>query len=170
MRALIVVDMQNDFCKVNGSLFLERSQHIVDNVVKAVEDLKTDYVIYTQDWHRKDDSEFRIWPEHCLEGSWGAEVIEELPKPDYFVKKRRYSAFFMTDLQLLLAEKEIKELILAGVATDVCVMHTAVDAIQYGYKVTILKDCTAGTNKENEAFALKHLESIGCKIDHLRQG
>ncbi len=165
-HVLLVVDMQNDFCREEGSLFLERSRNIVDNVVKAVEGAKKEgkFVIYTQDWHRKQDTEFKLWPEHCLEGSWGAEVIDELPEPDYFVKKRRYSAFLMTDLPLLLREISAEEITIAGVAADVCVMHTAVDALQHGYTVSVLKDCTAGTSEENERFALKHLEMLGCRI------
>jgi len=158
--------MQNDFCKEGGKLFLERSKNVIDNVVKAVKEAKKSgkFVIYTQDWHRKGDTEFELWPEHCIEGSWGAEVIDELPEPDYFVKKRRYSAFLMTDLPLLLKEIEAEEITIAGVATDVCVMHTAVDALQYGYTTSVLKDCTAGTSEENEKFALKHMEMLGCRI------
>ncbi len=172
MPAILVVDMQNDFCKREGSLFLERSEAIIPRVVEAVKSLKMP-VIYTQDWHRKNDLEFRLWPEHCVEGTWGAEVIEELPQPDYYVRKRRYSAFLMTDLPLILNELGVRELLIAGVATDVCVMHTAVDSLQMGYAVTVLEDCTAGTSEENEKFALKHMEMLGCKIQSFqdfRQG
>jgi nicotinamidase-related amidase len=166
MRALLVVDMQNDFCREEGALFLERSRNIVNSVVKAVKEAREmgDAVIYTQDWHIKNDSEFKLWPEHCIEGSWGAEVIDELPEPDYYIKKRRYSAFLMTDLLLILKELEIKRITVVGVATDVCVMHTAVDAVQYGYKVSVLKNCTAGTSEEREKFALKHMEILGCNV------
>ncbi len=164
--ALLVIDMQNDFCNERGSLFLERSKSIIENIVSEVERAKENghLIIFTQDWHRVDDSEFNLWPKHCVEGSWGAEIIDELGKPDYVVKKRRYSAFFMTELPLLLLEKNVKELTLMGVATDVCVMHTAIDALQYGYSVKVIKNCTAGTSKENEEFALKHMEMLGCKI------
>ncbi len=166
MTVLLVIDMQNDFCKREGALFLERSEGLAEKIAEVVSSAKKAgfRVVYTQDWHREDDSEFELWPKHCVENSWGAEIVEELPEPDFYVKKRRYSAFLMTDLPLLLNELGERELLLAGVATDVCVMHTAVDGLQFGYRVSIIKDCTAGTSKESEEFALKHMEMLGCRI------
>ncbi len=166
MPVLLVVDMQNDFCRRGGSLFLERSEGLAEKVADVVSRARKAgfRVVYTQDWHRKDDTEFELWPEHCVEGTWGAEVVEELPEPDFYVRKRRYSAFLMTDLPLLLNELGERELFVAGVATDVCVMHTVVDALQFGYKVSLIRDCTAGTSEDNENFAIRHMEMLGCRV------
>jgi len=166
MPVLLVIDMQNDFCSRDGSLFLERSESIIGRIADTVKRAKEAgfKVIYTQDWHREDDTEFKLWPKHCVENTWGAEIVKDLPKPDCCVKKRRYSAFLMTDLPLLLNELKERTLFVAGVATDVCVMHTSIDGIQMGYDVKVLKDCTAGTSEENEEFALKHMEMLGCEL------
>ncbi|AEA46886.1 cysteine hydrolase family protein [Archaeoglobus veneficus] len=160
--ALLVIDMQKDFCYSDGSLFIgEHVKNIFEPLRRVVEVAKGKIpVIYTQDWHRSDDAEFAVWPAHCIEGSRGAEVIDELPKADYYVKKRRYSAFFATDLDLLLRELGVEMIYLAGVATNICVMHTAIDAVQMGYKVAVLKDCTASLDNYSHEYGLYHMENV----------
>jgi len=164
MKALVVVDMQKDFCYEDGALYI--GDH-VKNIFKPLSEVvKTSRgnipVIFTQDWHRKDDSEFKIWPPHCLAGTRGAEIIDELnpDSEDYFVRKRRYSAFFGTDFDLLLREIGVDELCFSGVVTSICVLHTAVDAFMRGYKITVLKDCTADLTEDSYNFALNHMKNV----------
>ena len=162
--ALIVVDMQKDFCYPDGKLFGgERVTKIFESVVRAVSSAREKMpVIFTQDYHRKDDPEFRIWPEHCVAGTKGAEIIDEIEvkENDYIVRKRRYSAFFGTDLDLTLREFGIERLYLAGVLTNICVLHTAGDAALRGYDVAVIKDCTAALNDYDYEYALKHMENV----------
>jgi len=162
--ALIVVDMQKDFCYPEGRLFggNHLSKIFVPNS-KAVESARGKMpVIFTQDWHRKDDPEFAIWPEHCIANTEGAEIINELEvkDEDYIVRKRRYSAFFGTDLDLTLRELGVDKLYLTGVLTNICVLHTAGDAVLRGYKVAVIKDCTAALNDYDYQYALKHMENV----------
>ncbi len=162
--AFIVVDMQKDFCYPDGKLY--GGDHIADifePISKAIEGAREKMVIvFTQDWHRKDDPEFKIWPEHCLAGSEGAEIIDELEvkEEDYIIRKRRYSAFFGTDLDLTLRELGIKKLYISGVLTNICVLHTAGDAVLRGYEVAVLKDCTAALNEYDYEYALRHMENV----------
>jgi len=164
MRALIVVDMQKDFCYPDGALYI--GDHVKDifkpikNVIEAVRGKMP--IIFTQDWHRKDDPEFKIWKPHCIQNTWGAEVIDELnpSDEDYYVKKRRYSAFFGTDLDLILRELDVKELFVCGVVTNICVLHTVADAVMRGYRVYVLKDCTTALNEYDYEYGIKHMRDV----------
>jgi nicotinamidase-related amidase len=164
MEALVVVDMQKDFCYRNGALYITGVERIFDATAEVVRRAREKGlpVIFTQDWHRKDDVEFRIWPQHCVMNTKGAEVIDELDpsENDYYIKKRRYSAFFGTDLDLLLRELGIKKLFICGVATNICVLHTAGDAVLRGYDVTVIKDCTAALSDYEYEYGLRHMENI----------
>ncbi len=165
MDALLVVDMQKDFCYESGALYIgDHVRRIFDPLRRTIELAREKEVpvIFTQDWHREDDSEFKIWPKHCLAGSEGAEIIEELdPKPsDYYVKKRRYSAFFSTDLDLTLRELGVKSLVVCGVVTNICVLHTVADAVMRGYDVIVLEDCTAALTKEDHEYGLRHMKNV----------
>jgi len=162
MEGLLVVDMQKDFCYSNGSLYIgEHVKEIFEPLRHVVDKARGEMpVIYTQDWHRSNDAEFNVWPEHCIENSRGAEIIDELPKADYYIKKRRYSAFFATDLDLLLKELGIERIYLAGVATNICVMHTAIDAVQRGYSITLLKDCTAAIDDYGYEYGVYHMKNV----------
>ncbi len=165
MKALVVVDMQKDFCYPNGALFMgEHVKTIFKPLRKVVEHARSKKIpiIFTQDWHREDDAEFKIWPKHCIAGSEGAEIIDELnPQPtDHYVKKRRYSAFFGTDLDLTLRELGVKKLFVAGVVTNICVLHTVGDAVLRGYEVAVLKDCTAALSDYDYEYAMKHMQNV----------
>jgi len=118
-------------------------------------------VIYTQEQHRRQKIDFgmeilRGDPEHCLEGTPGVEIVPELapdPERDYVVMKRRYSGFYLTEMEVLLKGLGKTTLILTGVDTNVCVYATALDAQFRGFRVIALSDCTAGTSEEiHEAF------------------
>ncbi len=165
MKALVVVDMQKDFCYADGALYAgDHVKSIFEPLAELIKAARQNNipVVFTQDWHREDDVEFRIWPAHCIAGSEGAEVIDELgaEDTDYFVKKRRYSAFFGTDLDLTLRELGVKKLYITGVLTNICVLHTAGDAVLRGYEVEVLKDCTAALNDHDFSYAIHHMENV----------
>ncbi|MEP4192729.1 MAG: isochorismatase family cysteine hydrolase, partial [Sneathiella sp.] len=124
-------------------------------------------IIFTQEVHRNDEVDFGLEleygePIHCLEGSKGVDFIDTLRpgSDDYIIRKRRYSAFFATDLEILLKGLKVDVLILAGVATDVCVRATAQDAHQLNYKVVVVPECVAGTNPDRHLAALENISYI----------
>ncbi|MDK2796043.1 MAG: nicotinamidase/pyrazinamidase [Archaeoglobaceae archaeon] len=163
MKALLIVDMQKDFCYKNGALYIPGAEEIFKPTKKVVEKARGKMpLIFTQDWHREDDEEFKIWPKHCIAETEGAEIIDELEvtKKDYFVKKRRYSAFFGTDLDLLLRELKVSELFVCGVATNICVLHTTGDAAIRGYSVSVIKDCTKALSDYDYEYALRHMRNV----------
>lgn len=168
-KALLVVDMLNDFVDERGALPVPKAKNIILPIKNLIDYFRSHKrpVIYVCDNHLEDDPEFEVWGRHAVRGSSGANVIDELkPLPsDPIIYKRRFSGFFGTELDLLLREKEIKKLIITGVLTNICVLYTASDAYQLGYKVIVPKDCVAAVDEDMHKFALRQLEEVvGAKI------
>lgn len=167
MQALLVIDVQNDFCP-HGALAVVGGDEIVAGINAAMPQF--DAVVMTQDWHPADHSSFAsshdaapmdiiempygpqvLWPDHCVQGTAGAEFHRNLDvnRADMIVRKGynpaidSYSAFFENDrktptgLQGYLNTRGITQLILVGLATDFCVSYSAVDAAQLGFDVTV---------------------------------
>lgn len=164
MRALLVIDMLKDFVHEDGALPVEGAAKLIPKINAEIKKFRGrgEPVIFIADSHAPDDKEFEIWPKHCVKGSDGAEVIEGLDKKDEdeVIAKTTYSAFYNTGLEEVLKDKGVTELILTGVLTDICVMHTAADAAMRGYGVRVLKDCVASSSRETHEWALKHMRDI----------
>jgi biuret amidohydrolase len=125
-------------------------------------------IIVTQELHRSDHVDFGREldgreSEHCVEGTAEAELIPELQPTgpgEYLVRKRRYSGFFGTDLDLLLRGLRAETLILAGGLTDVCLHYTAVDAHQLDYRIRVVRDATPASSEEARQASLAALEYL----------
>lgn len=162
--------MLNDFIHEDGALSVgEVSGRIIPFIAKKIKDFreKGNPVIYICDNHEIDDSEFDMFKPHCIADSWGSKIIDDLSpeKEDKIIKKRRYSAFFGTELDLYLREKNVDELYLVGVCTNICVLYTAADARNLNYKVNIYKEGVASFDQNAHLFALAEAEkTLGCKI------
>lgn len=168
--ALLVIDMLNDFAHPKGVLYAPSVREAIPNIERKLGKAREEgwLVIYLCDAHRVDDKEFETFPPHCLEGSWGGEVVEELsPKEgDYIVRKRRYSGFFATDLELLLREKGIEELHLTGCLTDICVLFTCADAYFRGYKVFVSRSATAALTPADHENGLSLMKkAFGIEVE-----
>lgn len=170
-KALLVIDMLNDFIKPDGALYIGEAAQRVTKEVEAIIDKARQEgmpVIYICDNHRADDAEFNMFKSHCVKGTKGAEIVEELsPRPaDYIILKRRYSAFFGTDLDATLREMGVSEVVLVGVCTNICVLYTAADARMLNYDVTVVRNAVASFNREAHEFALKEMETtLGVKVE-----
>lgn len=170
MKALLVIDMLKDFIDLDGALSTGSAGKDIINFVKEkiVEFRENDDpIVFICDNHETDDKEFDMFPSHCVAGSSGSKIIEELDvrETDKIIRKRRYSAFYGTDLDLYLREKGVDEIYIVGVCTNICVLYTAADARNISYKVNIYKDGVASFDEEAHKFALKEAEStLGCKI------
>lgn len=170
MKALIVIDMLNDFVEEEGLLYSgEGAQEIIPFIKEKIDEYRKngDQIIYICDAHEEDDSEFEMFPKHCVNGTRGAEIYSELApeKGDKIIDKRRYSGFFGTDLDLTLREKGITEIALVGVCTNICVLYTTADARNLGYDVTVYKDGVATFDEESHEFALKEMgTTLGAKV------
>lgn len=168
--ALMVIDCQNDFFLEGAPLENPRGRAKLPNIVAARDWAHSMGipVIYTQEIHRRQKVDFglemeRGEPEHCLEDSFGVEIVSELtpdPMRDYVVIKRRYGGFYLTDLEVLLRGLGKNTLIFAGVDTNVCVYSTALEAQFRGFRVIALSDCTAGTSEEIHRIFLGNIDYI----------
>ena len=107
------------------------------------------------------DLEFQMFPEHCVKGTEEANIIDRLvPYADSIVPKRRYSAFFDTDLEDRLKKLGTQELMLCGVCTDICVMHTAADARNRDLAVEVVRSAVASFDQSAHNYALQHMDTI----------
>lgn len=168
-RALLVIDMLRDFLDEDGALSIGDARQIIRNVAKRTEEWRSsgNPVIYILDRHLPDDAEFKMFPPHCLAGERGGEVVDELAprEGDIRIYKRRYSAFFGTDLDLTLRELGVTEVELAGVCTQICVLYTAADARMLNYEVTVRRECVASFDEKAHEFALQEMEkTLGVKV------
>ena len=160
--ALLVIDMLNDFILPDGALTCgDAGQVIVPAIRRRLGEARAQGmpVFYVCDRHRPDDVEFRIWPPHCVAGTPGAEVVAELApqEGDVVVPKRRYSGFFGSDLEMNLRDFGVREVILTGVCTNICVLYTAADARMRGFGVVVASDCVASFDAGAHEWALKEL-------------
>lgn len=179
--ALIVVDVQNDFAHPDGGLSLAGGE----NVVRRVNDLQPEYehVVYTKDFHPPETTHFDQWPVHCVGGTWGAEFHANLDVVDrpLIVHKGTsqnedgYSGFTVRNLdadqnELTILDDLLKSLgvdtvHIVGLALDVCVRDTAVDAWELGYDVTVIADATAPVTADGGNEAVRQMQSMGITVE-----
>ncbi|WP_375279440.1 bifunctional nicotinamidase/pyrazinamidase [Pseudooctadecabacter sp.] len=195
MHALIVIDVQNDFCP-GGALAVAEGDQIVAPINALMDDF--DAVILTQDWHPAGHSSFAtshdadpmtliqmpygpqvLWPDHCVQGSKGAEFHEDLntTRADLIVRKGynpaidSYSAFFENDhqtptgLEGYLRTRGITDLTFVGLATDFCVNYSAVDAAKLGFTATVRMDLCRAIDFDNSLEAAKTgMQEVGVTL------
>ncbi len=159
--AVVVIDMLNEFCKSGGAMVLPGYETLIAPQRRVIAAARQAHcpIVFVVDTHRanvRQDREFLKRTPHCIEGSWGAQVIEDLdPRPDdVYVVKRRYSAFFNTDLDLTLRDLGADTLVVFGVVTNICVRSTVHDAFFFGYTVIVPEDCVAATGPREQASSL----------------
>jgi ureidoacrylate peracid hydrolase len=163
--AILVVDMLNEFLTEGGVMPFPRGRAIIPTLQALLSHCREQEipVVYINEAHRPDydDVEFKKRGVHCIAGSWGAQVIDELkPEPgDHAVGKRRYSGFYDTDLDTLLRELGVKTLIVTGCVTNICVRSTVHDAFFRGYEVIVPKDCVEATDQREQDSSLWDIET-----------
>ena len=165
--ALIVLDVQNDFADPAGSLYVTGGDEVVPLIDREIRDARAAgaTVVFTQDWHPPTTPHFRtsggIWPEHCVAGTWGAAFHPDLDAEGEVVRKGvdgrdGYSGFSVRDpesgettptmLETILRRAGVDRLVVAGLATDYCVVETVLDARRLGFPVEVLADATRAVN------------------------
>lgn len=163
-KALLVIDMLNDFVLKGAPLEVPSAREVIPHIKIEIEKAHGEGtpVIYVCDAHDPDDREFDIWPRHCVKGSEGARVVEEL-KPgegDIVVEKKTYSGFYNTKLDETLKNLGVTDLTITGCVTNICIMYTASDAVLRGYGVTVPRDCSAGLDPRDHEFAFRQMENV----------
>ena len=185
--ALIVVDVQNDFADPNGGLYVDGDQDVIPTINQLAGAARQAgaLVVYTQDWHPPATPHFDKggggWPVHCVQGTWGAELHPEVDVDGPVVRKGSgeedgYSGFYArdvtlgeekpTELQAVLEERDIMRVVVVGLALDVCVKATALDAQRLGYDTTVLVDATRAVNAQpgDDSRAIATMSAAGIAV------
>lgn len=172
-KALLIVDVQNDFCP-GGSLAIKEGNQIVP-VINGLMD-KVDFVIATKDWHPENSIHFDKWPIHCVANTNGADLNPALNKQkiDQIVLKGTenddlgYSAFDATNISLseYLKQRKVGTLYVVGLATDYCVRASVLDACRLGFHTYVVTDAIAAVNANegDEKKALNEMYKAGCLL------
>lgn len=200
MNALLIIDVQNDFCAA-GKLAVHNGDKVIRPINQVIP--KFEHIIQTQDWHPKDHLSFAsnhegkseyeqivlpygeqvLWPDHCVQGTKGADFHPELNTLHTQLVIRKgfrkeidsYSAFFENDkttstgLHGFLSSLGIKRVFMCGLATDFCVKYSALDARKLSYDVTLLTDAVQAIDLNNSKdSALAEMKAAG--VDFISSG
>jgi nicotinamidase/pyrazinamidase len=166
----IVIDVENGFCK-QGNLASPRCDAVIPHVQRLLEERLSagDQLFFTADTHDPHDREFEIFPLHCVRGTEEADVVPELQpflKNATLIRKRRYSAFFETDLEARLKAANPQQVTVAGVCTDICVLHTVADLRNRDYRVIVPSQAVATFDAPGhpgdavQRWSLDHLRGV----------
>lgn len=184
--ALVVVDVQNDFC-TGGNLAVKNGEDVIPIINSILH--KFDCIVYSQDWHPEGHKSFAsvhdkdifqtvmlpygeqiLWPDHCVQNTYGAELHNDLEivEHGFIVHKGTnievdsYSAFLeadkktKTELDMYLKSKNIERVFVVGLATDFCVAFTAIDSVKFGFKTFVLEDACRGIDSNNSLNIAKN--------------
>ncbi|WP_066413266.1 cysteine hydrolase family protein [Halorubrum aethiopicum] len=167
--AVVVVDMQNGFCHPDGSLYAEPSEAAIGPVTDLVSRAREAgaRVVYTRDVHPPEQfedahyyDEFDRWGEHVVEGSWDAELVDDLDvrESDHVVEKHTYDAFYRTDLEGYLETHGVDDLLICGTLANVCVLHTAGSAGLRDYRPVVVEDALGYITADHRDYAVEHAD------------
>lgn len=183
--ALVVVDVQNDFGDPKGNLYVPGGETVVDGINEEIAAARAadGLVVFTQDWHPEStphfDKDGGTWPVHCVKDTWGAEFLPSLQVDGPVVRKGTeggdgYSGFSVRDpesgdehatrLGTLLDEHDITRVVVVGLAQDVCVQATVLDARRLGYQATLLADLTRPVDPADGRAAVDAMQQAGAEV------
>jgi nicotinamidase-related amidase len=157
--ALLVLDMQNDFVREGGSLRVPGAEATIPAISRllALARATAMRVVHSQDTHRDGDPEWRIWPEHAREDSWGWEIVDALApaEGETVLRKVRYDAFYGTPLDHLLRLWRVDTLVICGTVANMCVHYTAASAATRWYDIVIPRDATSAFDPFDQESSLR---------------
>ncbi|MCX8095130.1 MAG: cysteine hydrolase [Caldisericia bacterium] len=173
---LLIIDMQYDFINKLSPLYVDECKDIIKNIKEILNIFRVKNLprIFVKREHRKSGIDIDLTRQDLfnekggflIEKEHGSEIVDEL-KPlngEIIVIKRRFSAFFETELDLILRRMKIKTIILTGIQTPNCIRTTAFDAISFDYEVIVVSDGTKSKTEEIQISNLKDMEDVGIKI------
>lgn len=176
--ALLVVDMVRDFTDPKGLVYYPQNREILPRIQEVISfcrsyDVKIIFLQHCNRVGKIDQKASRMRP-NCVEGTWGVDIdpMLEVRPEDYIIRKRRYSGFVGTDLDLVLRENEIRNVIITGTKTNCCIYATALDAFYHNYEPYIIRECVATNSETVNRVFLENIEKyVGhvISIDNLKE-
>ena len=188
MRTLLLVDLQKDFTK-GGSLAVKKGEEVIPVANRLIVSMNFDLIIATQDFHPLGHSSFKTennpkeWPVHCVQGTKGAELHDDLltGRLDLIIRKGMkrevdsYSAFYDNDgssvglggyLRDRLTDPNVNPIYIMGLALDYCVKYTALDCVKLGFNTFLIEDGCRAVNicKGDDDKAIEEMKTAGIKI------
>ncbi|MGE7924108.1 cysteine hydrolase family protein [Viridibacillus arvi] len=179
-KALLIIDYTNDFVADDGALTCGKPGQAIEQTIASITEqfIKDgEFIVFSCDLHDENDEyhpESRLFPPHNIRDTAGRELFGSLQKiykvhqnqsNILLMDKTRYSSFAGTNLAQLLAERGIQEIHLVGVCTDICVLHTAVDAYNKGFKTYIYENGVASFDEKGHKWALNHFKNtLGAEV------
>ena len=174
-KALISIDYTVDFVADEGKLTAGAPAQAISEAIAQVTEAafdRGDYIFFAIDAHDENDAfhpESKLFPPHNIKGTSGRNLYG--PLADFYenhqadsrvfwMDKRHYSAFSGTELYIRLRERGVDTVILTGILTDICVLHTAIDAYNLGYQIEVVEPAVASFTPENRQFALNHFKYV----------
>ena len=173
MKALLIVDLQNDFCP-GGALAVKEGDKVVPIINRILD--KFNIVVASKDWHPDNSVHFNTWPKHCIRNTKGAEFHPDLytkTVSKVFFKGTEgkddgYSAFQATNenLEEYLKKRSVDELYITGLATDYCVLQSALDAVKKSFRTYVLTDAVmaVNVNERDGERALEEMKKAGVTL------
>ncbi|MGB9694627.1 MAG: cysteine hydrolase family protein [Caldisericaceae bacterium] len=178
---LLIIDMQYDFLEPDSELFVKQGPAIIGKISELLSFFREHQlsIVFVRRLHRKDGSDidkpradlFSKTGGFLIEGSRGAQIVEKLKPLDneIVITKKRWSAFFGTELDLILRRSNINTLIMCGVQTPNCIRATFTDAISFDYDVVVMEDGTASNNEETQRANLNDMKNMGARIMSVKE-
>jgi nicotinamidase/pyrazinamidase len=169
-KALLIIDMLNDFVREGAPLEVPLAREIIPNLQKRLAAAREEgwEIVYICDAHAPDDPEFANWPPHAVRETEGAQVVAEIAPRDgeRVVPKTTLLGFYATDLEDHLKALGVEELILTGCVTNICIYFIALEAAVRGYRVRVPADSVAPLDVREGDFALGQMEKIlGVRVE-----
>ena len=163
MEALLIIDMLNDFIAEKGTLQCgDAGRAIVPFVRNKISEFRGNVsrIFFICDNHEEDDAEFAHFPRHCVRDSWGARIVSQLSpaENDTVIFKKRYSAFFDTNIESLLEGCERVHFV--GVCTNICILFSVEEAYNRGFKTVVYKDGVASFDESAHRHSLEQMKSL----------
>lgn len=173
MDALLIVDVQNDFCP-GGALAAPRGDEVVPVINNLMD--KFEFIIASKDWHPEESVHFEKWPKHCIKNTWGAEFHPDLKTDQIdkvFLKGTEgeddgYSALEATnvDAETYLKDQNVNRVYISGLTTDYCVKDTAISVVKAGFDTYVIEDAirAVNVNPGDGEKAIREMKDAGCHI------
>jgi len=172
--AVIVVDLIEEFTKEEGAIYYPETEAIIPSVKRLLDGARESgcLIVFMQHRYRahKYDRNLEKMRPSCIEGTKGVRIDSRLEvdeKKDFVIPKRRYSAFFGTDLDLVLREHGVKHLIIVGTKTNNCINATALDAHNLAYDAHVVRECVSTNDPTVQNIYLNDIQKYICDVDSL---